>query len=77
MRFSNLVAAASQHHKHHQKFYYDDYEPYPPEEYGNRWNNSYSPAPGITCYIAQVDCYKANERYSTRWTRNQFSSGGQ
>jgi len=67
-----IVAAASKHHHHHKKFYYDTYQPYPPDGYNTYWNNVYSPALGITCYVAQNACYNADGYFSPRWTRNQF-----
>jgi hypothetical protein len=70
-----IVAAASRHHKHHQKFYYDGYQPYQPNGYDTYWNNAYSPAFGITCYRAQVACYKTNGHFSAKWTRIQFADG--
>jgi hypothetical protein len=70
-----IIAAASRHHRHHKNLYYDEYEYYPPEEYDTRWNNAYSPAPGIVCYRAQVACYKANGHFSAKWTRMQFADG--
>lgn len=70
-----IVAAASRHHKHHKRMYYDSYEPYPDNGYDTYWNNVYSPAAGITCYRAQVACYKANGHFSAKWTRMQFADG--
>lgn len=70
-----ILAAASKHHKHHKRFYYDDYQPYPENGYNTYWNDVYSPVPGITCYRAQVACYKANGHFSAKWTRIQFADG--
>jgi hypothetical protein len=70
-----IIAAASKHHRHQKQYYYDGYEPYPDDGYNTYWNNVYSPAPGITCYRAQVACYKANGHFSAKWTRMQFADG--